>query len=174
MVAGTFHFNTQSTDEIKSPVSQNTNFEKLFKEFSGQGEQLLYINSAIDAVIYPTKTENLSVLPSGKLPHNPSELIGSNGTTFLMGLLRKKFDFIILDSPPVLPATDGMLMAPRTDGTILVVKSGNTERKVIKEVMENFKNAQLPILGTILNFVDLKKEGYYRYYKKYYSSYYGD
>jgi len=70
---------------------------------------------------------------------------------------------------PVLPATDSMLMAPRTAGTILVVKSGNTERKIIKEVMESFKNAGLPIMGTILNFVNLKKEGYYRYYKKYYS-----
>lgn len=72
-----------------------------------------------------------------------------------------------------MPATDAMLMAPRTDGTILVVKSGNTERKIVKDVVESFQKANLPILGVLLNQVDLKREGYYRYYKKYYSSYYG-
>jgi len=174
MIEGVFHFNTQSLDEIRASLTQNAKFEKLFKEFLGERETLPYINSSIDAVIYPAETENIFILPSGKSPHNPSELIGSNGTEFLMKLLGKKFDFIILDTPPVLPATDAILMAPRTDGTLLVIKSGNTERKIIKDAMENFRNAQLPILGTVLNFVDLKKEGYYRYYKKYYSSYYGD
>jgi len=54
------------------------------------------------------------------------------------------------------------------------VRSGNTERKVIKGVVDSFNNGNLPILGVLLNYVDLKKEGYYRYYKKYYSSYYGE
>lgn len=173
MMEGDFHFNPLSVNEIKSPLSQNVNFEKLFKEFLGQGEELLFINKSIDAAIHPTTAENLYILPSGKIPPNPSEIIGSNGTTFLMELLKKKFDFIILDTPPVMPATDAMLMAPRTDGTILVIKSGNTERKIVKSVVDSFKNAKLPILGILLNLVDLKKEGYYRYYKKYYASYYG-
>jgi len=67
-----------------------------------------------------------------------------------MGLLRKKFDFIILDTPPVLPATDGMLMALRTDGTILVVKSGNTERKIIKEVWKVLKTLSFQFWGLSL------------------------
>jgi len=174
MIEGEFHFNPLSPNEMKSPISQNVNFEKLFTEFLGQGEELLFINKSIDAAIHPTTAENLYILPSGKIPPNPSEVIGSNGTAFLMELLKKKFDFVILDTPPVMPATDALLMAPRTDGTILVVKSGNTERKVVMNVVESFKNAKLPILGVLLNLVDLKKEGYYRYYKKYYSSYYGD
>jgi capsular exopolysaccharide synthesis family protein len=173
IMEGKFHFNPLSVNEIKSPFSQTVNFEKLFKEFLGQGEELLFINKSIDAAIHPTAAENLFILPSGKIPPNPSEIIGSNGTTFLMELLKKKFDFIILDTPPVMPATDAMLMAPRTDGTILVIKSGNTERKIVKNVVDSFKNAKLPILGILLNLVDLKKEGYYRYYKKYYASYYG-
>lgn len=174
MTEGDFYFNPLSQNEIKSPISQNVNFEKLFNEFLGQGEELQFINKSIDAAIHPTAAENLYVLPSGKIPPNPSEVIGSTGAAFLMELLKKKFDFIILDTPPVMPATDAMLMAPRTDGTILVVKSGNTERKIVKSVVESFKNANLPILGILLNLVDLKKEGYYRYYKKYYASYYGD
>jgi len=174
MIDGEFHFIPLSQAELKSPISQNVNFEKLFKEFLGQGEELLFINKSIDAAVYPTKAENLYILPSGKIPPNPSEVIGSSGAALLMEMLKKKFDFIILDTPPVMPATDAMLMAPRTDGTILVVKSGNTERKVVKNVVDSFKNANLPILGVLLNLVDLKKEGYYRYYKKYYASYYGE
>jgi len=174
IIEGNFQFNSLSQNEIKSSISQSVDFEKLFKEFLGQGEELLFINKSIDAAIHSTEAENLFILPSGKIPPNPSELIGSNGTDFLMEVLKKKFDFIILDTPPVMPATDAMIMAPRTDGTILVVKSGNTERKVVKSVVESFQKAHLTILGILLNYVDLKKEGYYRYYKKYYSSYYGD
>ena len=171
---GAFHFTPLSGNNMLSPISHNLNFEQLFAEFLGQGrEEFLFIDKSIDSSIYPTKAENLYILPSGKVPPNPSEVIGSKGTNFLMDLLKKKFDFIILDTPPVMPATDALLMAARTDGTILVVKSGNTNRKIVKGVVESFKNAKLPILGILLNYVDLKKEGYYRYYKKY-SSYYGE
>ena len=173
ITGGTFQFSPLSPDDIRFTVSQNVNFEKLFKEFLGPGEEPMFIQRSIDASIHPTKAENLYVLPSGKIPPNPSEVIGSAGAAFLLDLLKKKYDFIILDTPPVMPATDALLMAPRTDGTLLVVKSGNTEIKVIKGVVDSFKAAKLPILGILLNQVDLKKEGYYRYYKKYYSSYYG-
>lgn len=171
MLEGIFNFKTLSKTDIKSPISQNINFEKLLNEFLGQGEELLFLNNSIESAIYPTEAENLYILPSGKIPPNPSEVIGSRSAEFLMQLLRKKYDFIILDTPPVMPATDALVMAPRTDGTILVVKSGNTERKVVKSVVDNFKNLNLPILGILLNYVDLKKEGYYKYYNKYYSSY---
>jgi Mrp family chromosome partitioning ATPase len=92
---------------------------------------------------------------------------------FLMQYLKKNFDFIVIDTPPVMVATDAVIMAPRVDGTLLVIKSNNTERKIIENVLDQYKSANLPILGAILNHVDMKKEGYYRYYNKYYSSYYG-
>lgn len=174
MIEGKFHFNSLSQNEIKSPISQGVNFEKLSREFLSQGEEYLFINRAINSVIYPTSADNLYVLPSGRIPHNPSEVIGSNGSELLMELLKKRFDFIILDTPPVMPATDAMLMAPRTDGTILVVKSSHAERKIVKGVVDRFKSANLPLLGVILNVVDLKREGYYKYHEKYCSSYYGE
>lgn len=173
MTEGTFHFDNRSRKEIKSPISHNLNFKKLLEEFLSSGEDLLYIKKSIDSAIIATEADNLYLLPSGKVPHNPSEIIGAKGTDLLMDVLKEKFDFIIIDTPPVMPATDALLMAPRTDGTVLVVKSGNTERKIVKKVVENFKNANLPILGILLNYVDLNRESYYRYYKKY-TSYYGD
>ncbi|MCG8551101.1 MAG: capsular biosynthesis protein, partial [Desulfobacterales bacterium] len=60
------------------------------------------------------------------------------------------------------------------EGTIFVIKSGHTERKIIQDVVEQYRAAKLPIIGTVLNQVDMKKEGYYRYYHKYYTSYYGE
>ena len=92
---------------------------------------------------------------------------------FLMQYLKKNFDFIVIDSPPVMPATDAILMAQRTEGTIMVMKCGHADRKIIKGVLDQYNTAGLPIVGTVLNQVDMKKEGYYRYYHKYYSSYYG-
>ncbi|MBU0465675.1 MAG: capsular biosynthesis protein, partial [Proteobacteria bacterium] len=84
-----------------------------------------------------------------------------------------RFDFIIIDAPPVMPATDALIITPKTDGAILVIKSGHTDRKIIQIVLDKFEKAGQPIIGAVLNRVNMKKEGYYRYYKKYYSSYYG-
>jgi len=174
MQQGTFNFQPLNRSEIKSPVSQNVDFDKLIKEFLGAGDELNFINRVINRTVQPTDVENLHVLPSGKMPPNPAEIIGSSGTELLIDLLKKKFDFIILDTPPVVPATDALIMAPRTDGTILVIKSGNTARKIVKTVTDSFQAAGQPILGVLLNQVDMKKEGYYRYYKKYYASYYSE
>jgi len=124
--------------------------------------------------IRETEIKNLFILPGGSVPPNPSELIGSKRMEFLVQYLEKNFDFIVIDTPPVMPATDAILMAPRTDGTVFVIKSGNTDRKIIQDVIGQFKTANLPIIGSVLNLLDMKKEGYYRYYNKYYSSYYGN
>jgi len=84
------------------------------------------------------------------------------------------FSFESLDEQrPVMPATDALIITPKTDGAMLVIKSGHTDRKIIQIVLDKFEKAGQPIIGTVLNRVDMKKEGYYRYYKKYYSSYYG-
>ena len=173
MSHGSFEFLPLNREEIKSPVSQGVDFDKLISEFLGNGEELIFINKSIDAAVQPTDVDNLFVMPSGEIPPNPAEVIGSSATELVMDILKKKFDFIILDTPPVMPATDALIMAPRTDGTILVIKSGNTDKKIVKTVVDSFQSANLPILGILLNQVDMKKEGYYRYYKKYYASYYG-
>jgi len=170
---GNFAFSAFSRERSDSSNRQNINFEELYAEFTSFDDSLKYIKTAIDEAIIKTETKNLYVLPSGKIPPNPSELLGSKRMEFLIQYLKKNFDFIVIDTPPVMPATDAVIMAPRTDGTLLVIKSGNTERKIIKDVLDQYKSANLPIIGSILNQVDMKKEGYYRYYHKYYSSYYG-
>ncbi len=171
---GNFKFTALKEQDVKSSVSPKLDFEKIYRDFFGQGDELIYINKAIDAAVCSTNTENLFILPAGKVPPNPAEIIGSDKAEFLMDVLKQRYDFVLVDTPPVLPATDALLMAPRTDGVVLVVRSGHTNKKVIKEVVEKFRTAKLPILGVLLNRVDVKKGGYYyKYYQKYYAAYYG-
>jgi len=87
--------------------------------------------------------------------------------------LKKRFDTIIIDSPPILPASDAILLAPRTDGVVLVVKSGMMNREMVKRAVEQLRLSKANLLGVVLNAVDTKREGYYKYYHKYYSKYYG-
>lgn len=173
MESGNFAFSGISSDEIKQTINQKVDFGRLYSEFTSSSRQHSYIGRRINSAIKPTDSENLFFLPSGAVPPNPAELLGSSRTEFVVAYLKDKFDFIIIDTPPVMPVTDALIMAPRTDGTLFVIKSGNTDRKIVQEVMAQYKKANQPILGAVLNRVDMKKEGYYRYYKKYYSSYYG-
>jgi Mrp family chromosome partitioning ATPase len=174
MGQGEFVFSPLAEGEGKSAISQDIDFERLYAEFTTSEDSLKYIKTAIDNTIRETEIKNLFILPGGSVPPNPSELIGSKRMEFLVQYLEKSFDFIVIDTPPVMPATDAILMAPRTDGIVFVIKSGSTDRKIIQDVIGQFKTANLPIIGSVLNLVDMKKEGYYRYYSKYYSSYYGN
>ena len=173
METGTFEFSPPARDHQGAGIQADVDLEKLFEEFYTGENTLKYCQAAIDNAIIPTDVDNLSVLPSGKAPSNPAELMGSGRMAFLIENLKSRFDFIILDTPPVMPATDALLIAPRTDGVVLVVKAGNTDRKIIQDVIDQFETVNQPVLGILLNQVDMRKEGYYRYYQKYYSSYYG-
>jgi len=174
METGHFTFSALSMEEVKHSLGQNIDFDKLYSEFNVGRHQSSFLRTAIEKAVQPTGTLKLSILPSGFVPPNPSELVGSERTRFLIETLKEMFDFIIIDTPPVMPATDALLASPRTDGSILVIRSGHTDRKIIQEVVSQFEKLNLPIIGTVLNRVNMRKEGYYRYYKKYYSSYYGD
>ncbi len=169
---GEFVFLNLSPDEDKSIIIKNAIFKKLHAEFISEDNNLKYIKKTIDSAIQETETNNLFVLPGGRIPSKPSELIGSKQMDFLVKYLKKTFDFIVIDTPPVMLLTDALLMAPTTDGTVFVIKSGNTEHKIMQDVVNQYKTANLPILGSVLNLIDLKKEGYYyRYYRKYYAQY---
>ncbi len=173
METGTFEFSPPSRDARGTGVQTDVDLEKLLDEFNTGENSLKYCQSSIDNAVLPTDVDNLFLLPSGTIPPNPAELMGSGRMAFLIDNLKSRFDFIILDTPPVMPATDALLIAPKTDGTVLVVKAANTDRKIIHDVIDQFNTVNQPVLGLLLNQVDMRKEGYYRYYQKYYSSYYG-
>lgn len=172
---GEFTFVSAQERDIRSAFAPDMGFEDIFKEFFGHDDENSFINRNINEMIHSTDSENLFVIGAGKQSPNPAELIASDRTDFIVECLKRKFDFVIIDTPPVVPATDALVMAPRTDGTLLVVRSGHTNKKLVKDVVERYRRAGLPLLGVLLNRVNMKKEGYYyRYYQKYYASYYGE
>jgi capsular exopolysaccharide synthesis family protein len=173
METGKFVFSTPARDQGKLSAQHDLDLDQLFTEFNTNEGSLKYCHAAIKKSILPTEVENLFILPSGVVPPNPSELVGSGRMAFLLETLKSQFDFIIIDTPPVTPATDALLIAPMVDGTLFVVKSGHSDRKIIQDAIDQFEAVKQPIIGMILNQVDMRKEGYYKYYQKYYSSYYG-
>ena len=120
-----------------------------------------------------TALPNLSVLPSGPIPPNPAELVSSPAMAGLLGDLRQRFEHIVLDSPPLLLVTDGVLLSTLADGVLLVVESGNTSRGALHRVRRILDRAGANTLGAVLNKLDDQPDGYYssryRYYGYYYS-----
>jgi len=119
----------------------------------------------------PTKVENLLFIPSGPLPPNPSEILGSQRMEALIERLKEMADVIVFDSPPLLTVTDANVLATKVDGVLLVADSGTTRREGIKKAVEALNQVGAHILGTTLNRVSTRSDGYYYYY---YSRYYSD
>jgi len=120
-----------------------------------------------------TISPNLWLLPPGPFPPNPADLLASSAMARLVGDLRKRFEHIVFDSPPLLLVTDGVLLSTLTDGVVLVVESGATSRGALNRVRRILDRAGANTLGAVLNKLDNRVDGYYssryRYYNYYYS-----
>jgi capsular exopolysaccharide synthesis family protein len=107
---------------------------------------------------------NLTILPAGKAPHNPAELLGSAKMKTLVDSLKAKYDFIIFDAPPIIPVTDAGLLGAHTDGVILVIQAERTQKGVIDHGQSLLRQAQAKILGCIITNIQYHIPAYiYRY-----------
>ena len=140
---------------------------------SGLSTYLAGATSDIETVFKRPLT-NLSVIPAGPVPPNPSELLSSQRMHELMSVLNERFDVIVWDSPPLMTVTDSLILSNILDGTILVIRAGKTTYemvdrglKVLKGRRESDKESH--VLGVVLNGFDLKKSDqyYYQYYNYY-------
>jgi polysaccharide biosynthesis transport protein len=116
---------------------------------------------------------NLWILPSGPVPPNPAELVGSESMAAICSALSQQFDHIIIDSPPVLAVTDATIMAGLVDGVVLIAESGRTHRAGLMRTRAILENAGARVLGVVLNKLDVRHEGYYGYGYGYDYSQYG-
>jgi capsular exopolysaccharide synthesis family protein len=103
--------------------------------------------------------ERLWVLPCGPIPPNPAELLSQRDTQEVLATLREEFDLVLIDSPPVLPVTDAMVLSNYVDGTLLVVAAGQTRRAELQRASEKFAQANAPLLGIVLNEVSRQSGG---------------
>jgi len=127
-------------------------------------------DESYDAVIKSTEIPNLFVLPCGPLPPNPAELLMSNRFAAVLDELEKRFDRIILDSPPLQAVTDAVVLSKQTEGVLLVVRAGKTLRDEVTRSVRQIRRVDGSIVGVILNEFDI--EDRHGYYYKYYG--YGD
>jgi len=102
-------------------------------------------------IINETLTPNLSFISCGSLLPNPSELLGSHQMKRFLDDARRKFDFVIFDSPPLNAATDAIVIGTQVDAVVLVIRAGITDRNIAKQKLEMFKNVEARLLGVVLN-----------------------
>jgi polysaccharide biosynthesis transport protein len=121
----------------------------------------------VHELIRATHVDGLSLLTSGSLPPNPTELLGSEKMRQLLAQLAEEFDFVIIDSPPVLPVSDSIILSTLVDGVVVVVSSVSTAKQQVRIACARLRYARAKIFGAVLNKVNLQSPEY-----KYYSSYY--
>ena len=120
-----------------------------FKAEAGLAD-LISNGANINDALIQVGVDNLSILPAGKIPHNPAELLGSAKMSNIISMLRAKFDYIIIDSPPIIPVTDAGVIGSQTDGVIMVIQANRTQKGVVKHSESLLKQAPAKVLGYIL------------------------
>ena len=128
----------------------------------------------LDDVLQITPFPRLTVLAAGPVPPNPSELVGSSAATKLLVDLRSRFDYIIVDTSPLLAVTDGSILATQADGTLLMVRAQKTKREQVTHATGILKDVGANILGTVLTMVPTGRSAAYSYDYSYYAYEYGD
>jgi succinoglycan biosynthesis transport protein ExoP len=129
------------------------------------------LEGCTDGRLQPTQAENLKVLPSGELPPNPAEIMGSQHIQKLLHELAQQVDMVLIDSPPVLPVADATALAQAVDGVLLVLEAGKTRRQAARHAVESLHQVGANLVGVVLNAVPTHKGSYYYYY---YHETYGD
>ena len=124
--------------------------------------------ASLEEVLQKTRFPKLTVLTSGAVPPNPSELLGSLAAQKVLGELRSQFDYVVVDSCPLLAVTDAAILAADADGVLLVARFGVTKRDQLAHAVRNLKDVGAPLLGSIFAMTPLRGTESYSY------SYYGD
>lgn len=141
---------------------------RIFELENSRGLVNAIIQNDVQGVIQPGPIEGLSIITSGPIPPNPSELLASNRMNDFLSGIREEFDTILVDSPPALAVTDALLLASRVDGVMMVLKSGSTRLDAVKNAIEQLKKTSgEKFMGVVLNEVAVTTTDYrYYYYKK--------
>jgi capsular exopolysaccharide synthesis family protein len=124
----------------------------------------------VQDVIRTTVVDGLSFMSAGSLPPNPTELLGSERMSQVLAMVAHEHDVVIIDSPPVMPVSDALLLATVVDGVVLVVNSVKTSKHHVKMTCAKLEYARAKIFGVLLNEIDLKHPGY-GHYSHYYNHY---
>jgi non-specific protein-tyrosine kinase len=148
---------------------------KIFTVANNQGLTTAILDNSTPVTYHLQKSKlpELQVMTSGPIPPNPAELLNSQRMTQVLEDLQREADIIIFDTPPVLTVADASILAPRMNGTLMVVESGKTRRAALVQAVERLNNTNAHILGVVINKLNPKRLRGYGYYYKYHYYYAG-
>ncbi len=126
-------------------------------------------HATIDEIMYPGDLENLTIVPSGAIPPNPSELISGNYTTKFFSEMKENFDVVIVDSPPIGLVADTRLLMEHCNCHLFIVRVNKTVKEQFKHTLQNLVEDNVSPIGIVLNDISNKNGGYGYYSQKYYS-----
>lgn len=152
--------------DLRRPI-----LHELFKVKNQQGltNALLDREKRVEDYLQESSIEGLRLLPSGPVPPNPSELLGSQRMQELLSELQEQADMVLIDSPPVLVVSDTSLLATSGSGVLLVLRSNSTRIEAGQSALQQLNSVKAKIIGLVLNDVSDKQGRYYYYYSEYYS-----
>jgi polysaccharide biosynthesis transport protein len=125
-------------------------------------------NATVDEVVKPTLVQNLWSVPAGPTPPNPADMLHSERFKKFLSDLGDRFDRVVIDSPPVVPVTDSAIISTLVDGTVFVVRAFSTTRHLGHQGLRALRDVDSPVVGAVLNAVNLNKREYNYYYQYYY------
>ncbi|MBE6055125.1 MAG: CpsD/CapB family tyrosine-protein kinase [Clostridium sartagoforme] len=144
---------------------RNPNIHRRFNFSNITGVSEVLLDKENMGVATREYNDNLTVITSGHMPPNPSETLASERMSEFLQELREEYDYIILDTPPLLLVSDAQLVSIKADGTILVARAEKSKKNEIKEAYKMLRNINVNIIGTILNGVKSESKKYYGKYK---------
>lgn len=150
---------------------RNPSLHKLFSLSSRNGLSEILAGLTDNITVTKTGIENLSILTSGKIPPNPTELLSSPRMDKLLDFVKEHYDCVFIDTPPINIVTDATVFAQKTTGYILIVKTDTTNVPELKASVTTLQSINANILGFIINDTNSEKKKYYSYYRKYSRSY---
>jgi capsular exopolysaccharide synthesis family protein len=118
----------------------------------------------LETLIRPTRVSNLFALTAGPLPPSPPAILARKSVATFLDQLRRQFDWILVDSPPLASVTDALLLARHADMAIAVVQHNAVDKRLVKRNIAALRKTTPVLLGAVLNAVDVKAQGYYYYY----------
>jgi capsular exopolysaccharide synthesis family protein len=133
-------------------------------------------NAKASEAVHTTAVPGLWVMPAGLQPPNPAELLGSKRFKDFLSSLAEHFDWVIVDTPPVMAVTDSSIVSHLATGVLFVVGAEMTNHHAAQRALEQLEHARAKFIGAVLNRVDLQHNAYYysQYYRREYSDYYQD
>jgi polysaccharide biosynthesis transport protein len=140
-------------------------------KFAGLSSYLAGVSSLDLVTIQHPAIPNLSAIPTGPLPPNPADLLSSHKLADALAELRTRFKFIVIDTPPIMAATDAVILSVQADGVLLVVRSGETPKEAFTRTRDLLVSVKCHLLGVVLNAVDSSAPDYYYSYRYYPYSY---